>query len=566
MKRLLAVLLVVVPLSAQVRETIDVAITNIDVVVTDGKGNRVRGLTRDDFEVLENGQVREITNFTEYSTIAGVVQASGLPSDQARPEAQTTPAAVPPPPRRVMLLFDGKTLTPTIRRNAAQAALGFIDQHVRPNDKVMVAVLSQKFTPRTEWISDRAELKRVVDLIGKETTPGTVQEERKRAEERIEALIELAASAFDPNNSARPPTFGELLTVAKIYAEYALQDTRATAALLGSIATQLGQYPEKKALILIGEGLDARPGWELFQKLETLAQGQVPTPGLELMLRTRKPAENPILEASRYSTTDIFAKLADTSYRAGVPIYALNPGNNQDITEVMEKYGWPPDYRQDFARFTSNFLGYDLVATYSGGAAFVGRKADLALAQVAADLGGYYSIAFRASKAPKDAGSIRVRTRQRHNVRTSLATFIPPEATDAVTDAVLAHHVLDPASNDLEIALETGEIVPAGDKQKVKLSVVIPIRNLQLAQQGSELTGGFDVYLSISDGKSYFSPVNKQSHTIKWPAGSVSEDDERTITYSIDVLLESGAKLISVGVVDHTSKKTGYERIDVSSS
>jgi hypothetical protein len=198
--------------------------------------------------------------------------------------------------------------------------------------------------------------------------------------------------------------------------------------------------------------------------------------------------------------------------------------------------------------------------------AFVGRRADLALAQVAADLGGYYSIGFRSSKAPKNAGAIRVRTRGRHHVRTSLATFIPPEATDAVTDAVMAHHVLDPASNDLEIALETGDVVAVGEKQKVKLNVLIPIRNLQLAKQGSDITGGFDVYLSISDGKSYFSPVNKQSHTIKWPAESVSGDDERTITYSIDVLLESGAKLISVGVVDHTSKKTGYERIDVSSS
>ena len=172
-------------------------------------------------------------------------------------------------------------------------------------------------------------------------------------------------------------------------------------------------------------------------------------------------------------------------------------------------------------------------------------------------------IGFRASGPPKDAGAIRVRTKGNYRVRTSLATAIPPEPTDAVTDAVLAHHVLEPDSNDLEILLEAAEVVPAGDKQKVKLNVVIPIGNLQLARQGSEVTGGFDVYLSISDGKAYFSPVSKQSHAIKWPADSVSEDDDRTITYSIDVTMEPGASIISVGVIDQGSKKTGYERINV---
>ncbi|MFP5245761.1 MAG: hypothetical protein ACLGH0_03620, partial [Thermoanaerobaculia bacterium] len=36
-------------------ETIEVSIINLDVVVTDKQGNRVRGLTSNDFEVYENG-------------------------------------------------------------------------------------------------------------------------------------------------------------------------------------------------------------------------------------------------------------------------------------------------------------------------------------------------------------------------------------------------------------------------------------------------------------------------------------------------------------------------------
>jgi len=41
-------------------ETIDVTVTNIDVVVTDAHGRRVRDLTKDDFEIVEKGEKREI--------------------------------------------------------------------------------------------------------------------------------------------------------------------------------------------------------------------------------------------------------------------------------------------------------------------------------------------------------------------------------------------------------------------------------------------------------------------------------------------------------------------------
>lgn len=556
MRRLAIAVLVALPLFAQVTEKIDVALTSIDVVVTDGKGNRVRGLTKADFEVFEDGKRREITNFTEYTVNAPAVSGATASVATAAPVSAT---AVNAPPRRLMILFDGNTLTPQNRRITAEAAAKFIDQHVRPTDQAMIAVLSQAFTPRSEWTSDRAELKRVVSAIGAETTSGAFSEERKRADEQIEHLIELAASSV--GSSMPPPTFEDLVRVGRNYAEKSLQDTRSLTALLGTVVGQLGKFPEKKALILIGEGLESRPGWDIFQKLETIKSGGRPSPGIEVILRSASRLGSPLLEAGRHSAAAVFAQLANTAYRNGVPIYAINPGTSDKLEEAIEKYGAPPDPAENFASYASKFIGYDLVAVYSGGAQFAGGRTELALGQVAADLGGYYSIAFRASAAPRDAGAIRVRTKARHTVRASLATAAPVELADSVTEAVTAHHVVAPASNELEIALETGEIQTAGDKQKVKLNVIIPIRNLSLARQGSEVTGGFDVYLSVSDGRAYFSPVIKQAHAIKWPADSVAEDDERTMTYSIEVTLQPGTSQISVGVVDHGSQKTGFERI-----
>src|SRR5207249_9836155 len=53
--------------SAQVRDTVDVTVTNVDLIVTDAKGKPVRGLTRDEFQLFEGNRSRDITNFSEVS-------------------------------------------------------------------------------------------------------------------------------------------------------------------------------------------------------------------------------------------------------------------------------------------------------------------------------------------------------------------------------------------------------------------------------------------------------------------------------------------------------------------
>lgn len=54
-------------------ESIDVNVVNVDVFVTDKKGNLVSGLKREDFEILEDKKPVQITNF--YAVADGKSQA-----------------------------------------------------------------------------------------------------------------------------------------------------------------------------------------------------------------------------------------------------------------------------------------------------------------------------------------------------------------------------------------------------------------------------------------------------------------------------------------------------------
>ena len=52
-------------------ESVEVSVTSVEVIVTDSKGNRVPGLTREDFEVRQDGVPQPITNF--YAVSGGKV-------------------------------------------------------------------------------------------------------------------------------------------------------------------------------------------------------------------------------------------------------------------------------------------------------------------------------------------------------------------------------------------------------------------------------------------------------------------------------------------------------------
>ncbi|MEM7356111.1 MAG: VWA domain-containing protein, partial [Acidobacteriota bacterium] len=68
-------------------ETVDVNVVNIEVFVYDKKGDPITGLTREDFEVFEDGDRVEVTNF--YAVDDG--RPVGPTASDATPEATDAP-------------------------------------------------------------------------------------------------------------------------------------------------------------------------------------------------------------------------------------------------------------------------------------------------------------------------------------------------------------------------------------------------------------------------------------------------------------------------------------------
>jgi VWFA-related protein len=105
----------------QLTEKIDVNLVNVDVTVT-AKGHSIQGLTKDDFEIREDGVLQSITNFYAVENIPARMEEGVTPAPA--PETES----VDPRFRRKVLLIVDYAHTSKINRNRALLQLEhFID-------------------------------------------------------------------------------------------------------------------------------------------------------------------------------------------------------------------------------------------------------------------------------------------------------------------------------------------------------------------------------------------------------------------------------------------------------
>ena len=99
------------PLTAHV----EVQVINVDAVVTDSDGKPVMNLTRDDFEVFEDGVPQKITNFSVFD---GSTMRDGVAAARANVPAELR--------RKVLLLVDNNY----IEKSDRDLALNTIEQYL----------------------------------------------------------------------------------------------------------------------------------------------------------------------------------------------------------------------------------------------------------------------------------------------------------------------------------------------------------------------------------------------------------------------------------------------------
>ncbi|HEX8619982.1 MAG TPA: VWA domain-containing protein, partial [Thermoanaerobaculia bacterium] len=486
------------PESPRLVENIDVRVIDVDVIVTDRRGNFVPGLKKEDFEILENGIPKTISNFYEVEgTRAKAVVADEVGGQVTAPAA---PAANNEEiKRRIIFYVDNLSLNPFNRNRVFKQMKEFVKTAMRPGDEAMIATYNRSMKVRVPFTRDIAQIESIVDSLAKESGLGVAaRSEQKTTQDRIRDA----------------QSYEEAIATARTYASSVEHDLRQGVASLNALMSTLAGVEGKKILVLTSEGFPIQPGRDMFAFIEDIARekGWTNIGGTQL-------------EGMSFDGTSLIQSVAKTANANDITLYTVHAAGLQAANEMSAENARPTSMIVSHAAMSNTTDSMQMMAQMTGGLASVNtNNFELAFQKIQRDLESYYSIGYRAGTERVDRQRyLTVRTKNRDYRVRSRQTFVEKSVYAEMSDRVVASLLYRVKENDLGILARVGTPVPIEDGYfRVPVDVKIPMESLTLLPQGqTEYVGGFDVYIVVANKENDMSDVARKSHQLRVPAADM---------------------------------------------
>jgi VWFA-related protein len=524
--------------TSKLTEVIDVRVIGVDVVVTDKKGNPVTGLTKDDFQIFENGNEKPISNFYEIEGKAAT-QAVTVPTPGAPP--------APPPPkeeineqlrRRIILYIDNLSLAPFNRNRVFKQMKDFVKDAMRPGDEAMVATYNRSLKVRAPFTRDPIQIQQTLDAIAGESALGLAN----RSEFR-----DVSGRIKDATN------YDDALAHARSYAQSVEHDLRQSVESINGLLSTLAGVEGKKIVVLTTEGFQIQPGREAFTLIDEVS-------------REKGWQSSSMLEAMTYNGNMLIESIAKNANANGITIYPIHAGGLAAGSEgTTADNQQATSYNVTSAAVSNTTESLQIMADLTGGVATT-RTNNFAGAfkNIVRDLDSYYSLGYRAGTERVDRQrALEVRVKNRNLRVRNRQTFVEKSTFQEMSDRVIANLLYKTKANDLGIRVKVNSPIPADELFKVPVEIHIPIDNLTLIQQGEAYMGGFSIYVVVGNKDGDMSDVARKTHQITIPVNDFTRSKGKYYTYTLDLMCERGLNKISVGVVDDVSNTSGFDKQQV---
>jgi VWFA-related protein len=524
------------PLSNYV-ETVNVNIVNIDVVVTDKKGNPIQGLTIKDFEILDNGRPQPITNFYE---------VKGRSFVEHRPDGQVVveeikedalPFEVPKKlQRRFVFFVDNLSLAPFNRNAVFAETKKFVDENLLPGDLGMIVTFNRDIKTRVPFTDDHEFLKQTFDTIAGETAFGLQNlTERRQAESRVKEST----------------TYEEAVTNARSYANSVEHDLRTVAAAMKGLMSTLAGVEGRKVMVITSEGLPIQPGRELFYYVDEVAAQ-----------KQWRSSSSVFIEGMHYDAKTVIESMAQAANANGITLYLLHAGGlaASSVGSSAENAEPTPPVVAT-AALTNSTESMHLLAGMTGGTATVGtNNFKGAFDRIKSDVNSYYSLGYRAGVERVDRQRrIDVRVKNKDYRVRSRKTLVEKSVYTEVTDRVVANLFYRSDDNNLAVTMTTGTATAVeANRYIVPIELRIPMDRMGFIPTGEVARGGFSVFVVVADDRGDMSEVQRMEQSIVLSLDEMQQVSGKHYTYKADLLMARGRNTISVAVLDEASQMTGY--------
>lgn len=529
-------------------ETVDVSVINVDVYVTDRKGNPITGLTHEDFELRVDGRPQEITNFYAVAKSprepAETAAAAPPPPDDVRStpppptdEAPKPPAAEPSDPDAarqqlwMVIYVDNVNLTPLHRNRVLRQMRQFLDRTIDEGDHVMVLSNDRTLNVHQPFTSDTQAVTRA--LLDLETASGqdsSVENERDDILKAIDAAEDRSAVALRVREHARARR----------------NDMMFTLDALNESVRSLAGLPGRKAIVHVSDGLPLTPGRDLFYAVQqTFGDYGALANSMEFNLQRRYDELTNAANANRVS----FYTIDAGGLELHTGIAAENQARAYDADLQSSVGGIHESNVQDSLR---------RMAERTGGTAILNRNdVGPALDKVSAALGSYYSLGFtRGMLEDGRYHEIDVEVRRKGLVVRHREGFREKNADTRMREAVEAslRHGLE--NNPIGVRVQAAPTRQREDNVVLPLTVRIPLGEVLLVPQGDVHVARLMIYFSSYDRDGQLAPVQQVPLPLEIPNGDLDEARQKVWTFEQELLLRPGQQRVAVAVRDELANRS----------
>ena len=523
-------------------ETVDVTVVNVDVHVTDKKGNPIKDLKKEDFEIYENGRAVAISNFSviedgrPQTAPAPPVQKDRVAEEPPRPAAPQPRVAPVPEDQRLHLVIyvDNFNIRPFNRNRVFRRLREFLQSKLSREDRVMLVSYDRSLHVRHEFTSDPQIIAGA--LFELEGLSGFgVQKDSDRRD--VVRAIEEAQAAIDVTWRARQ------------YAESAFNDLSFTLDALNEIVGWLAGLPGRKAVIYVSDGLPMSPGEDLFYMISERFKNDASV--LTMIREFDASRRFQGLTARANSNRVTFYTLDAAGLRApqtsSVESDVIGTAGVQIFTETV---------------YISNIQAPLLMmAEETGGQAIINTNdVGPGLDRVATDFKSYYSLGY----TPTHSGSGRyykievkvkrkgLRVRHREGYRDKPLYTRMEEGT--VSSLRFGFD-----SNPMDLRVRLGQGAAADDDQwEVPIAVGIRLDKIVLVDRDTFHEGRLKLYFGAMDEKGRISSVQEYPLPLKISNEDLAGTKDKLYVFQDKMRMRRGPHRVAVGLWDELAAEGSF--------
>jgi VWFA-related protein len=519
-------------------DTVNVNVVNVDVYVTDKKGNRVNGLTKNDFELFEDNRPVAVTNFfaVENGKSNAREEPPPAPAAGAAPApAAPRPAPVEPVPEdqrlRLVIYIDNYNLHPFNRNRVMRELRAFINEKLQRDDQIMLVTYDRELHVRHGFTSDPSLIASGMLELEKISAQAVhADSDRKDALKNIEESKSVAQAQG----------------AARAYAESTYNDLSFSIDALKKITTSLAGLPGRKAVLYVSDGLQMIAGQDVFYAVQSKYGEQ----------------STGLTEQFQWDTSKRFTELTAQANANRITFYAIDAAGLRTYSSVSaENQTAGSGVFIDSVQISNLQSPLQMLAEKTGGVAVINSNIVMPqLERISQDFNTFYSLGYTPThfgdgryhkidvKVKKKGLTVRHRDGYRDN-----------NIESRMSDGTLAVLNFNVDNNPLGVEIEFGAPQRRQDGLYMQpVEVRIPIGKLVLVPKGGNHEARVRLYIAASDPDGNTSDVQQVPLPISVPEAQVAEAVKKNYTYSVNLLMRGGEQKVAVGMRDDLAGQDSY--------